>query len=317
MPGYEEFYGTFLPSMGSGYGLATPWGSFLAPNGGRHFFVHKDGPPAGCPSFITENISTTLSAALRKCTADRGDTVHVLPGHTENVADALMLYYLVNGTRIVGHGQGSKMPAFRWTATGSQWALDNNDVLISGLRLRMEGANGVVQAVAVTGADCIIEGCEIEIASGATAKATIAIGLATGADRFVFVGNEVYGTATHNATDVLLIANAPDRVKVLKNVMQASATAGNGLVHFTGAATHLYVADNDIANTHTSSTGCIVLASATSTGMICRNNCSTLNNGTATAQGIILGANSLVRCFQNYSCDEPILSGILTPGACT
>jgi hypothetical protein len=175
--------------------------SVVLPPGGNVIYVRSTAPDDFDPPGVTARVVTTLAVALQTCRANRGDTVVVLPGHSENVADALMLTNLKAGTRIIGLGWGADMPTFRWTATTSQWPITVNNVLIQGLRLRLEGANGVVKAIAITGTDTTIKGCDIEMASGTTAKATIGIEVGSGALRTNIIANRFRGTETHNVTD--------------------------------------------------------------------------------------------------------------------
>lgn len=287
----------------------------VMPTGANIVYLRSTGPADYDPPALTGRIVPTLAAALKQMRASKADTILALPGHSESVADATMLDNLVAGTRIVGFGRGANMPTFRWTATGSQWILDDANVLFRGLRLRMEGANGVVKAIAWTGADCRIQGCDIELASGATAKATIGIELTTGAARADIVGNRFRGTATHNVTDGVLIAGVIDGATITDNQMIFSATAANGNIRVGAvAATNMDISRNRMANTHTASTACIALGAAAMTGICADNRMSTLNDGTATAQGITVGAGCLVRFFENYSSDEAGKSGVLTPG---
>lgn len=290
----------------------------VMPTGANTIYLRSTGPQAADPPALSGKIVTTLAAALAQCRTGLADTVMVLPGHSESVSTATMLANLVPGTRIIGTGRGSKMPVFRFTATTSQWAIDDADVVIHGLRLRLEGANGVVKAIAITAADVRISGCDIEVASGAALKATIAVEIGTGADRCEIVGNRFRGTATHNVTDGVLVAAAVDGVRICDNEMQFSATAANGNIRVAAvAATHLMISGNMLANTHTASTACIALGNAAMTGVVANNAMSTINDGTVTDQGITFGAGALVRCFRNDSCDEPKKSGTLTPAAGT
>lgn len=286
----------------------------VMPTGANIIYLRSTGPQSADSPALTGRIVSTLAAALAQCRSGLYDTVICLPGHTESVADATMLDNLVAGTRIIGVGRGSNMPVFRWTATGSQWIMNDADVFIRGLRLRLEGANGVVKAIAVTGADNRIEGCDVEVASGATAKATIAIEATTGATRFEFVGNRVRGSATHNVTDGVLIAGVIDGATIADNVMIFSATAANGNIRVGAvAATNMDISRNRLVNTHTASTACIAFGAAAMTGICADNRMSTLNDGTAAAQGITNGAGSLIRFFENYSSDEATKSGVITP----
>jgi hypothetical protein len=312
---YNGKYGPDVPLVQFGYGLRTPFGVLLPPGGRVAAFVRSTGYQDQDDPAIANNLVTTLAAGLARCRAGLMDTVVVLPGHSESVADATMLDNLVNGCRILGVGHGSLMPTFRWTATGSQWVMDNTDTVIQGLRLRMEGANGVVKAIAITGADNAIYGCDIEVASGATAKATIGIEIGTGAARCQVIGNNFRGTATHNVTDGVLVAAVVANPRIEGNRMVFSATAANGCIRVGAvAATEVSIADNLIANTHTASSAGIAFGAAASTGLVANNFVSVLADANpASGTGITFGAGCLVRAFQNFVADEPVRSGMLAP----
>lgn len=306
-----------LPLLLSGYGLKTPFGVFLPPGGQVAAYVRSTGYQNGDDEAIRSRLVLTLAAGLAMCRPGAGDTVVVLPNHSESGMGTTMMSGLVAGTKIVGVGAGSAMPVFRWTATGDQWAIAAADVSIAGLRLRIEGANGIVKGILVTGANCSMYGNEIQVASGAALKATIALEYGTGSDGFVHANNYWYGTATHNVTDGLKVVAAVDRGRIINNEMDFSATAANGNIHVTAAATKLHIGRNALQNDHTASTACIAVDAVAATGLIWENYVSTINNGTATAQGIILGAGCLMRSFQSFSTDEPVKSGLLTPVAGT
>ena len=308
-----------IPQVSAGVGMKTPYGITLLPPGSRvAAYVRSTGLQTGDDQFTATNLVSTLAAGLFRVRSGLGDTVVVLPGHSESVTDATMLDNLLPGTRIVGFGRGSAMPTFRWTATASQWAINDADVTIQGLRLKLEGANGIVKAILVTAADVGIYGCDVEVASGASNKATIALEVGAGADRFELVGNLFRGTATHNVTDGVKVVAAVNDVRITDNEMLFSATAANGNIHVTAAALNIKILRNMLTNSHTSSTSCVTVDSVAASGMIAENYCGTLNNGTATAQGIILtSSTAVIKCFQNFSSDQPSLSGILTPVAVT
>jgi hypothetical protein len=314
----EQYYVPDLPVLAAGAGVKTPYGIVLLPPGGKvAAYVRSGGPQDGDDTTYQGNLVTTLASGLARCRANQGDTVVVLPGHSESGVGTTMMTNLVAGTRIIGIGRGSKMPVFRWTATTDNWAVSKADVQISGLRLRLEGANGVTEAITWTGADGLLAGNDIEVASGAALKAAIAVNLSTGADRMVIQGNIWRGTATHNVTDGLKITAALDQVRVLDNEMVFSATAANGNIHVTAAATNIKVGRNILYNTHTSSTACIAVDAVAADGVFWENYYATVNNGTVTSQGVTFGAGALIRSFLCHSNDEPQKSGVLTPAAAT
>lgn len=314
---YGSPYAPDLPTAIYGQGMKTPFGMIVNPPGSRiAAYVRSTGVLNTDDPFIASNLVTTLAAGLARARSGYNDVVVVLPGHSESVTDATMLTNLVAGTRIVGTGRGSNMPTFRWTATGSQWAVAVADVTFSGLRLRLEGANGVVKAILVTAADVGFHNCDIEVASGASNKATIALELGAGADRFEVIGNVFRGTATHNVTDGVKVVSAVTGGRILQNEMVFSATAGNGNIHVTAAALNLKVGDNVLYNTHTASTATIALDNVAMDGIFYRNISGTKNDGTANAQGIVVAGASVLCVFsENYSVDEKAKSGVLNPAA--
>lgn len=315
-----------LPFFQAGYGFKTPFGILLPPGGrvaafvrgsgsggsgsGRSAFVPRDYDDAS----IQQNGVGTIYDGIQRVRSGAGDTVVVLEGHSETITDTTGLSGLKPGTRIIGCGFGSNQATVRWTNTAASWLLNANDVIIQGLKLKMEGANGITRCINVTGADNFIVDCDIEVASGATAKAAIGIELTNvSAARFRFLGNQVRGTNTHNVTNFLLISAAVDRPWIRGNNMIASATAANGLVNITAAAINCYIGWNTIYNTHTASTAAINVANVAADGFIEYNNVGILTNGTANATGIVLGAASLFKCAQSFNTDEANRSGALTP----
>lgn len=312
---YGQFNQPLLPYAHLGAGFRTPFGTLIPP-GGNIIYLRSTGPQSFDPPEIALRLTQTLSAALGQCRAGRADRIVALKGHSESVTDNTMLTNLVAGTMLIGDGdpEDSDAPVFRWTNTAGSWVVDDANFACIGVKLRLEGANGVTKAINTTAAGAKFMGCDIEIASGAALKAAIAFEVGTGADNFSFCGNNVRGT-TDIVTSFLKVVAAVDRLRVNDNEMTAAVTAASGFVEVGAvAATNIKVLRNVMANTAASSTACISFGAAASTGIVADNYMSTLNNGVATAQGVTFGAGSLVRAFQNFSSDEPQKSGVLTPG---
>jgi hypothetical protein len=314
----ERFNVPGIPMHVSESAIQTLLGTWVKPGGKVVRYVRSTGWVDSDPQDLYNMISTDLNSALAYCRSGYSDIVICLPGHTENLASADSLSNLVAGTRILGMGVGSAQATLRWTATTSTVLLSKADVIIDGMYLKMEGA-AVVAPITVSGASCAITNCRIVWASGASNKATTAIEVTTGGDRFRFVGNEVEGTATHNVTNGLLVSAVVDNLIITDNVMEASATAANGLIKVAGAATHIKILRNYIHNEHTSSTAAIAIADVASTGFIDKNVVWVENNSTVTGQGIVFAGTSStkIKCGVNYACDEPGKSGLLTPVAGT
>ncbi len=312
----EQYSFPQVPSYTSGFAIATEFGIVMPPGGRLAAMVRSTGVQQGDDRQIASFLVPTLASGLARCRAGLGDTVVVLPGHSESGVGTTMLSGLVAGTRIVGVGQGSMMPVFRWTAASDNWALAANDVFISGLRLRMEGANGVTEAITWTGSDCVLRDCDIETVSGASNKVTTAINLsAAGASRAKILNNTFRGTSAASSTNIISVSSTPDQVVIMGNKIMCSSTTTNGGINISGAATDILVASNWMHNSTAASTTCIAVADVASTGMICFNFCSVENNGTAANQGVVFAAvtTTKIRAFENKCSDEPGKSGALAP----
>lgn len=231
-----------LPTSTTGYGYRTPFGVTLPPGSQVAAYLRSTGSQSGDDPAIASNLKTTLASALSAVRSGLGDTIFVLPGHSESVVDNTMLTNLVAGTRIVGIGTGASQPTFRWTATAAQWIINQANVYIAGLRLRLEGANGVVVAIDVTGSEVSIAECDIETASGAANLATIALRVSAGATRFTLGPQiRIRGVAAGTSTDIVLINAALDGVTL--SGIRAMAASTNGLFRTAAAATGLQLED--------------------------------------------------------------------------
>lgn len=306
-----------LPFQGALAGQQTPFGTLLSP-GVNAIFLRSTGAQTGDHPSVVNNLVTTLSKALSYCRSGMGDVIYVLPGHTENVTDALMLTNLVAGTKIIGVGHGSNRPTFRWTATTSSWPISVADVIISGLRLRLEGANGVTKAINVTGSDFLLQDCDIETASGASNGAVIGIELGTGADRATLANLRVRGkTYTGAANVVKITGTAQNGIRILNSSFIAPGHTTTGLIQVNCASTDLYFDRLRLYNTIAASTCTICLDDFASDGFFVDVHSADKNNGTATAQGITFGSSTLVQCSWTYEVDEVKKNSILSPAVGT
>jgi hypothetical protein len=291
-------------------------GLMSLPNGGKLAYVHSSGA-AGLseyPTAMGDITYTSVNAALAAMRASRGDRIICLPGHSESVTASTHLSALVAGVLIEGAAWGEDLPVFRWTNTAGAFTLSSAGVILRNLRLRLEGANGITKAINVTGAGVELIGCDVEVASGATAKAAIALEVGTGAHRFALRGCRFRGTATHNVTDGVKIVAAVVGFEIHDCQMLFSATAGNGLIHVTAAALNGLIARNILYNTHTASTACVALDDVATDGLAVDNRAGDLNDGTANAQGFVVAGSSVLWKFvENYSVDEKAKSGVITP----
>lgn len=303
-----------LPVQNMFPGVRTPFGIQLPPGGRVAAYLRSTGAQSGDDITIGNNLVTTLSAALARVRSGMGDTIVALPGHTENVTTTPTW---VAGTHLMGIPLGSAAPTFTWTATDSQWAINVANVSVSGCRLNVAGADGIVKGILVTGTNCTFKNNVFLSATGAALKAAIMFEAGTGANELQILGNKVFGTTSHNSNDIFHIAAAISNWEFSWNKCICSSTAATkGILHVAAAALGGVVSHNMLYNTHTSALAAIYLADVASDGH-CYNNAIGVKVGTGTAPastGIILaGTNTLWTFNENYSAPTKNLSGDIAP----
>lgn len=300
------------PRMIGQFGVRTAYGHILPPAGRVAAYVCNGTCQDAGDKQFSDNLVTTLSDGLKRCRSGYRDTVYVLPGHSESVVDATMLDNLVPGTQIIGIGDGSSMPVFRWTtSTSAQWKLDDANVRVEGLRLRLEGVNAVTKAINITAADCVLANNDIEVASGASNICAIAIECGAGSTRTPISQNRIRGSVGNAVTDGIKIVSAVEGIEILGNRMQFAATSANGQIHITAAATGLFIAGNIMYNTVAGGQFNIVTAAVAADGVACDNYLGCLKGGgTAPASdGFSVGVGTLIVGFQNFAVGVAIDTG--------
>ena len=182
---------------------------------GKHFFVGKAAlanidmvkqlykpDPDGRVRFFS-----TIDAAIGACTANAGDVIYVLPGHTEAVT-ATSLNVDVAGVSIVGLGQGSLKPTLTFAATSS--------------------------AINVTAANCRLQNLRLQAAVGDVVTAVLH---ATAAQNTQYIDIEFYATSTFNFINCYTLgaANISDGCRWERNYLR-TADAGQLALCITAAA---------------------------------------------------------------------------------
>jgi len=157
----------------------------------------------------TEPVSAkaTLAAAIALCTANKGDVIFVLPGHTEAVT-VTSLDLNVAGVTIIGLGSGAMKPTFTFAATDSR--------------------------VNVTAGDCTIQNIRIQAAVGDVVTAFLH---ATASKNTRYLDIQFHATSTFNFINCYTLgaANISDGCRWERNYLR-TADAGQLALAITGAA---------------------------------------------------------------------------------
>lgn len=298
--------------------IQTQYGIILPPGAQVAAYVRSTGAQSQDTAFTATNLVATLAAGLAHVRSGLGDYVVCLPGHAENIADATTISNAIQaGTRIIGVGSGTLRPTFTFTTTAASIAVSVNNVTIAGCLFLLDGINAVVNAFNITGSDFQFFGNEVEVSTAAKAP-TVGFTVSAAAARCVVTNNVFRGLSTSVAGTLFTVVGANDSFRCSDNEFSCAVTAATGHIAIAGAATNLKIFRNMMYNTAAASTACISVANAASDGHIADNDMCVLNNGTASAQGIVFtGAGSTIKCNENFCSDEPRLSGLLSPGPAT
>jgi hypothetical protein len=290
----------------------------VAPNvtTGSVFFVHAgtgvdEGPAGKTPATPMK----TLDYAIGKCTANKGDIIYLMPGHTDTTAAAGGITCDVAGISIIGLGSGSLRPTITWSATASTIAISAANVTISNI-ITTISIDEVVSMFNVTGANCTLDRVDFVPygALGATGQAIQWLLTSAAADGITVQFCKHYQKTAANANQVWMDLNGVDYARVIGNVgmFTAKAATASHWIGTTAACNELEIVGNRVLFLGGTITGVITCTTAT-TGIIAYN---ALGSGTAVGITTAIVADAAF-VFENYWIDDVAASGILTPAAGT
>ncbi len=308
----------FLPGVGNTtVGLRTLFATLLPPGSRVAAYV---GPQSdSTDAYVSSSLLVaTLDAGLARCRAGKGDIVVVLPGHTENVSTADFFPSLVSGTQIIGvapFGSGL-MPTFTFTATASTFLLDQNNVVMSGLKFAV-GVDEVVNMVNISGSGCYVSDCYFQVGTASTLDSDTPLIISTGATDCTVVGNKFIGTSTAVNTNIISITGTGVNNFAIENNFIHASVPSSGLIAISGTATGFKINNNVLHNVSGTAPNGISHADTALVGSIYDNRFLfttdiTVLTGAIAAAGV---ATASVRMVNNLASDEDSLGGVLTPTA--
>lgn len=102
----------------------------------------------------------TINYAVAQCTANNGDVVYVMPGHTESVIAAAGLDLNTAGVTIIGLGEGADRPTVTFsTDVTADMNIDGASITIKNI-LFVNGIDGLDAPIDVNSADFSMINCE-------------------------------------------------------------------------------------------------------------------------------------------------------------
>ncbi len=263
---------------------------------------------------------STIDYAIGKCTADQGDVIYVLPGHTEAVAAAGGIACDVAGISIIGLGTGAKRPTITLaTAATASVTVSAANITLKNL-IFVANLDNVATCFTVSAKDCTIDNCEFRDTSDALHFLSCILTNTTnnGADGLTVTNCKRFGLAAAATAFVSILANE-DRVTLNNNIYVGAGATGN-VGHF------LIMADKVVTNAEIAYNKLILPAassvtvgtfmtgsSTTSTGVVHNNYVHSID----TTSALFCTATLTFGLFENYQSGLVNGSGLLWPAADT
>jgi len=148
----------------------------------------------------------TLDYAIGQCTANNGDTILVMPGHTEDLDADSAVDVDVAGLKIIGLGDGAARPTFDASAAAGDFKLAAASIVIINL-LFTSGVDATTGMLEISGADCQVLGCEFRDVTG---QATDCILTVNGSDRLLIADCRFNMAAGAGANSAIALDGSDD-----------------------------------------------------------------------------------------------------------
>jgi hypothetical protein len=275
---------------------------------GVRFYVlpgHANGGDSGGKGVNPDAPFLTLTYALTQCVANRGDIIYLMPGYVELISAAADIDLNVAGVTIIGIGNGTLRPTFRFDTIISA----DMDVTAAGITVEnvIFSANfaDITAAIDVDADDFTLRNCRFE-ATAANMNFLIMIqdAAATASDR-ITVEDCYYLDRDASNTHFINFAGTGDGHIIRRNTILGDF--GTICIGGAGIVTNVTVEDNIISNASNVNDSCINFA-ATSTGICVRNLCC---GAAAQANGITATAMTIAENYYGVVTED--LSAILDP----
>lgn len=257
---------------------------------------------------------STVDEAIGACTANAGDTIYVLPGHTETVTSSSIALD-VAGVNVVCLGSGTNRPTFTYGAAAATVTVSAADVSWKGGLFVANFDNVAAAFTLAAAANFTLEGASFVDNASDKHFVSVLVTNATdnAADGLKVIGNEWLGLAVAPNAFISILA-AEKSVRILDNKVNMAAT--NDVGHFLTIAakvmTDIIVERNRLIVVGATDATVGIFAtgsSTTNTGYMAYNLVTSLDTTTE----LITTAALNLGMFENYYTGNKTASGKLWP----
>jgi hypothetical protein len=273
---------------------------------GERFYVHSGtGTNSAGGGKSPDSPLATIDYAVGLCTANKGDIIYVLPGHTETISAAAGIDLDVAGISVIGLGRGTLQPKVTFdTATTADLDVDAANILIENIHFTANFAD-IVAAIDVNAQFCTIRGCRFsETATDMNALIWVLGGSTTTSSGLRVEDCIVHASDAANTHFVSLPGT--DAGDIIRNNL-IYGDFGTAAIGAAGAVVNVQIHGNRIYNAATDNDSCINITAA-GTGYVSENY---VTSGAAQANGITAAGCGKCQNFQGVNAED--LSALLDP----
>lgn len=245
----------------------APFNRFAIPGmpTGNVFYVHANGTSTG-PGFTPLTAYSTVNAAVAAATASNGDTIFILPGHTETITGAGGVAISKAGLTVIGLGVGRNRPTFTFTtANGASFDISAANCTVAGLNF-VNGKDGQTAMVNVSAAQVTIRDCEFQLGDSST-QTTEGIVTTAAANRLLVEGCNFHSTTDAGVTDAIHVVGG-DNIIIRDNVFTGAVSASGFILNDTTATTNILIVRNTFLNQTADGNNKVVVMHANATGLL-------------------------------------------------
>ena len=213
---------------------------------GNTYYVSSVSGNATNDGLSIETALTTIDAAVGKCTANNGDVICVLPGHTETITGTDITVD-VAGVSVVGVGKGSLMPQIKHNHADAEVSIAADNVIWQGIRHSADVTSVKVAIEIEDGIDyCTVRGCVFDVVATTTDEFLVSV-RTNDASNFALIEDNFFDMGLGGAVAAISFTKDTDGTTVRNNVAMGdySTAVINGI---TTLSTKLLIEKNLLVN---------------------------------------------------------------------
>jgi hypothetical protein len=213
---------------------------------GNTYYVSSVSGNATNDGLSIETALTTIDAAVGKCTANNGDVICVLPGHTETITGTDITVD-VAGVSVIGVGKGSLMPQIKHNHADAEVSIAADNVIWQGIRHSADVTSVKVAIEIEDGIDyCTVRGCVFDVVATTTDEFLVSV-RTNDASNFALIEDNFFDMGLGGAVAAISFTKDTDGTIVRNNVAMGdySTAVINGI---TTLSTKLLIEKNLLVN---------------------------------------------------------------------